>query len=109
MIRSVKKTDQIRNLGCFQSSAFNPESGNRFVAIHQAAKRQSAVCTDEVDSFRDLGQRALKMDPITNRYEPVEFVASELPEVSALVLASGRPETPRLDELTRHATETLRL
>ena len=39
----------------------------------------------------------------------LEFVASELPEMSALVLASGRPETPRLDELTRHATETLRL
>lgn len=39
----------------------------------------------------------------------LEFVASELPEMSALVLASGRPETPRLDELTRHATETLTL
>ncbi|MDX6399835.1 MAG: hypothetical protein QOF27_441, partial [Gaiellaceae bacterium] len=39
----------------------------------------------------------------------LEFVATALPEMSALVLALGRPETPRLDELSRHATQTLRL
>jgi DNA-binding SARP family transcriptional activator len=39
----------------------------------------------------------------------LEFVASELPEMAALVLALGRPETARLDELGRHATRTLRL
>jgi DNA-binding SARP family transcriptional activator len=39
----------------------------------------------------------------------LEFVAGELPEMAALVLALGRPETPRLDELSRHSTRTLRL
>ena len=39
----------------------------------------------------------------------LEFVAGELPEMAALVLALGRPDTPRLDELTRHSTRTLRL
>ncbi len=39
----------------------------------------------------------------------LEFVASELPEMAALVLALGRTDTARLDELGRHATETLRL
>ena len=39
----------------------------------------------------------------------LEFVAGELPEMPALVLALGRPETPRLDELSRHSTQTLRL
>jgi predicted ATPase len=39
----------------------------------------------------------------------LEFVATELPEMSALVLALGRPETARLDELGRHATRTLEL
>jgi DNA-binding SARP family transcriptional activator len=39
----------------------------------------------------------------------LEFVASELPEMAALVLALGRNETPRLDELRRHATSTITL
>ena len=39
----------------------------------------------------------------------LEFVASELPEMAALVLALGRVDTARLDELSRHATRTLRL
>ena len=39
----------------------------------------------------------------------LEFFATELPEMSALVLALGRPETARLDELGRHATQTLEL
>src|SRR5437764_677899 len=39
----------------------------------------------------------------------LEFVAGELPEMAALVLALGRPETPRLEELSRHSTRTLRL
>lgn len=39
----------------------------------------------------------------------LEFVATALPEMAALVLALGRPETPRLDELGRHATKTVRL
>ena len=34
---------------------------------------------------------------------------AELPEMPALVLALGRPETARLDELSRHSTQTLRL
>jgi DNA-binding SARP family transcriptional activator len=39
----------------------------------------------------------------------LEFVATELPEMPALVVALGRPETARLDELERHATRTVRL
>jgi DNA-binding SARP family transcriptional activator len=39
----------------------------------------------------------------------LEFVASEVPEMAALVLALGREETPRIDELSRHATRTLKL
>jgi len=39
----------------------------------------------------------------------LEFVATELPEMSALVVALGRPETARLGELERHATRTVRL
>lgn len=39
----------------------------------------------------------------------LEFVASELPEMGALVLALGREDTSRLDDLARHATRTVRL
>ena len=39
----------------------------------------------------------------------LEFVATELPEMSALVVALGRPETACLAELERHATRTVRL
>jgi DNA-binding SARP family transcriptional activator len=39
----------------------------------------------------------------------LEFVASELPEMPALVLALGREGNERLNELGRHATRTLRL
>jgi DNA-binding SARP family transcriptional activator len=39
----------------------------------------------------------------------LEFVATALPEMAALVVALGRPETARLDELERHATRMVRL
>jgi DNA-binding SARP family transcriptional activator len=39
----------------------------------------------------------------------LEFLAGELPEMAALVLALGRPDTPRLEELSRHATRTVQL
>jgi len=39
----------------------------------------------------------------------LEFAASELPEMAALVLALGRVETTRLDELSRHASSTITL
>jgi DNA-binding SARP family transcriptional activator len=39
----------------------------------------------------------------------LEFVASELPEMAVLVLALAREGTPRLDELGRLATQTLRI
>jgi DNA-binding SARP family transcriptional activator len=39
----------------------------------------------------------------------LEFVASELPEMAALVLALGRADTARLGELCRHATQAIRL
>jgi DNA-binding SARP family transcriptional activator len=39
----------------------------------------------------------------------LEFVATELPEMAALVLALGRQETARLEELERCATRVLRI
>jgi DNA-binding SARP family transcriptional activator len=39
----------------------------------------------------------------------LEFLASELPEMAALVVALGREETARLDELARLATRTIQL
>src|SRR2546430_5428211 len=39
----------------------------------------------------------------------LEFVASDLPGMAALVLALGRTDTARLEESCRHATQTLRL
>jgi DNA-binding SARP family transcriptional activator len=39
----------------------------------------------------------------------LEFVATALPEMAALVVALGRSETARLEELGRHATRTVRL
>ncbi len=39
----------------------------------------------------------------------LEFAATALPEMPALVVALGRPEIARLDELERHATRTVRL
>jgi DNA-binding SARP family transcriptional activator len=39
----------------------------------------------------------------------LEFVASELPEMPALVLALGRGEMTRIDELSRHASGTITL
>jgi DNA-binding SARP family transcriptional activator len=39
----------------------------------------------------------------------LEFVASELPEMAALVLALSREETERIEELARHATRTVRV
>jgi DNA-binding SARP family transcriptional activator len=39
----------------------------------------------------------------------IEFLASELPEMAVLMLALGRDEMPRLDELGRVATRTLQL
>jgi DNA-binding SARP family transcriptional activator len=39
----------------------------------------------------------------------LEFVASEVAEMSALIVVLGREDTPRLDELARLATRTLQL
>src|SRR6266545_3714204 len=39
----------------------------------------------------------------------IEFLASELPEMAMLVVALGREDTPRINELARHATHTLHL
>jgi predicted ATPase len=39
----------------------------------------------------------------------LEFVATEVPEMAALIVALGRPEIARLDELERHSTRIVRL
>jgi DNA-binding SARP family transcriptional activator len=63
----------------------------------EAAADPILVVLDDLQAADELSIRLL------------EFVASELPEMAALVVALGRPGTARLDELGRHATKTLTL
>ena len=67
-------------------------------AIRQAAAEQPLLLV--LDDLQAADESSILL---------LEFVAGELPEMAALVLALGRPETPRLDELSRHSTRTLRL
>jgi DNA-binding SARP family transcriptional activator len=63
----------------------------------EAAQRTQLLVLDDLQSA-DEGSLLL-----------LEFLASELPEMAALVVAVARDDTPRLDELARYATRTLRL
>ncbi len=80
-----------------------PEEQFRFFTAVTEALRTEAAAQPILLVFDDL--QAADEDSILL----LEFVATALPEMPALVLALGRPETPRLDELGRHATRTLRL
>jgi DNA-binding SARP family transcriptional activator len=63
----------------------------------QAAERPQLLVLDDLQSA-DEGSLLL-----------LDFLASELPEMPALVLALTREESPRLDDLRRHATRVLNL
>ena len=67
-------------------------------AVRAAASEQPALVV--LDDLQAADEESILL---------LEFVASELPEMAALVLALGRAETVRLDELARHATRTIRL
>ncbi len=67
-------------------------------AIRSAAADQPLVLV--LDDLQAADEESLLL---------LEFVASELPEMAALALALGREDMPRADELSRHATQTLRL
>jgi len=67
-------------------------------AVRQAATEQPLLLV--LDDLQAADENSILL---------LEFVAGELPEMAALVLALGRPETPRLEELSRHSTRTLRL
>ena len=80
-----------------------PEEQFRFFTAVTEALRTEAAAQPLLLVFDDL--QAADEDSVLL----LEFVATALPEMSALVLALGRPETARLDELGRHATRTIRL
>jgi DNA-binding SARP family transcriptional activator len=67
-------------------------------AVRAAAAEQSLVLV--LDDLQAADEESLLL---------LEFVASELPEMAVLALALGREDMPRADELSRHATQTLRL
>lgn len=67
-------------------------------AVRAAAAEQPLVLV--LDDLQAADEESLLL---------LEFVASELPEMAALALALGREDMPRADELSRHATQTLRL
>jgi DNA-binding SARP family transcriptional activator len=67
-------------------------------AVREAAAEQPLVLV--FDDMQSADEESLLL---------LEFVASELPEMAALALALGREDMPRADELSRHATQTLRL
>jgi DNA-binding SARP family transcriptional activator len=73
-----------------------------FEAVTQALRDQSAAqpLLVVLDDLQAADEASILL---------LEFVATELPEIPALVIAVGRPETARLDELERHATRTVRL
>jgi DNA-binding SARP family transcriptional activator len=84
-------------------SSDEPEGQFRFFeAVTQALRDQTAAqpLLVVLDDLQAADEASILL---------LEFVATELPEMSALVVALGRPETARLDELGRHATRTVRL
>jgi predicted ATPase len=84
-------------------SSDEPEARFRFFEAVTAALRDQAAAQPLLLVLDDL--QAADDGSILL----LEFVATALPEMSALVVALGRPETARLDELERHATRVVRL
>ncbi len=86
-----------------QASSDEPEAQFRFFEAVTQTLRAEAAAQPFLLVLDDL-QAADEASILL-----LEFVATELPEMAALVVALGRPETVRLDELERHATRTVRL
>jgi DNA-binding SARP family transcriptional activator len=85
------------------AGSVEPEAQFRFFEAVTATLR--ALATAEplllvLDDMQATGEESILL---------LEFVATELPEMAALIVALGRPETARLEELERHATRILRL
>jgi DNA-binding SARP family transcriptional activator len=98
-------TQALRDAGRTLPSAESDDASGRFrffetvtEALRQAAGEQPLLLVLDDLQAADEGSILL-----------LEFVAGELPEMPALVIALGRPDTPRLEELSRHSTRTLRL
>jgi hypothetical protein len=89
--------------GLPDASSDDPEARFRFFEAVTAALRDQAAAQPLLLVLDDL-QAADEGSILL-----LEFVATALPEMSALVVALGRPETARLDELERHATRVVRL
>jgi DNA-binding SARP family transcriptional activator len=85
------------------ASSDEPEAQFRFFAAVTQVLRDQAAAQPLLLVLDDL-QAADEASILL-----LEFVATELPEMPALVVALGRPEIARLEELERHATRTVRL
>ena len=85
------------------ASSEEPEAQFRFFEAVTAALRDQAATQPLLLVLDDL-QAADEASILL-----LEFVATALPEMPALVVALGRPETARLDELERHATRIVRI
>jgi DNA-binding SARP family transcriptional activator len=85
------------------ASSDEPEAQFRFFEAVTAALRDQAAAQPLLLVLDDL-QAADEASILL-----LEFVATALPEMPALVVALGRPETARLDELERHATRLVRI
>jgi DNA-binding SARP family transcriptional activator len=85
------------------ASSDEPEARFRFFEAVTVALRDQAAAQPLLLVLDDL--QAADEESILL----LEFVAAALPEMSVLIVALGRPETARLDELERHATRVVRL
>jgi DNA-binding SARP family transcriptional activator len=98
-------TQALRDAGVKLDVPSNEDAGAQF-AFYEAvteALRSEATSAPLLVVFDDLqaaDEHSIRL---------LEFVSSELPEMAALVIALGRPDTARLDELDRLATKTVQL
>ena len=103
--------DATHELGRVLPSLHNGDGGGAMVAderyrVHRAMRSLLAALSDDqalllvLDDLQAADEGSILL---------LEFLATALPEMPALVVALGRPETARLDELERHATRIVRL
>jgi DNA-binding SARP family transcriptional activator len=98
-------TQALRDAGRTLPTPQDDDAGDRFRFFQSVTETLREAAADEplllvLDDLQAADEGSILL---------LEFVAGELPEMAALVLALGRPETARLDELSRHSTQTLRL
>jgi DNA-binding SARP family transcriptional activator len=98
-------TQALRDAGRELTPPQDDDAGDRFRFFESVTETLREAAADQplllvLDDLQAADESSILL---------LEFVAGELPEMAALVLALGRPETARLDELSRHSTQTLRL